>query len=317
MIKENIQLNDYTHYKIGGPARYFLEVSSTEELIGGLKDWHAISTDLPPEARKRFVLGSGTNLLVDDRGYNGLIIRNSIKFKNRDGNEVVFGGGLLFQEAIDFCIENSLSGIEWAGGLPGTVGGAVRGNAGAFGGETKDTVLEVESINLTTTNTIVRNNHECRFAYRHSIYKTDAAKDELITSAKFSLTPGNKEEIERIANEKIAYRNSRQPLRYPSAGSTFKNIDCAKAPADLVKKSADVIKNDPFPVIPVAHLLSECDLKGKSVGGAMISDMHPNFIVNTGNATASDIMSLIKMAQAAVQSKFNVSIEPEIMYLEY
>ncbi|OQA04610.1 MAG: UDP-N-acetylenolpyruvoylglucosamine reductase [bacterium ADurb.Bin400] len=315
MIKKNVPLNKYCHYRIGGLAKYFLEVNNIDDVINGLNEWKTISNGLNLASSNKFILGAGTNLLIDDHGYDGLVIRNNIRTINANNRDITFGAGLLFSEAIDYCIDQSLSGFEWAGGLPGTVGGAIRGNAGAFGGETKDNIVNVTSVNIETLEIINRPFETCEFNYRSSIYKTLHAKDELIVNGTFRFEPGNQAAIKQAVQEKINYRQSHQPLQYPSAGSTFKNVDCRLASGRLIESCQHVLKTDPMPVIPVAHLLSEAGLKGTKIGGAMISEMHPNFIVNVDNATAKDVLDLINLAKKTIKNKYAVEIEPEIIYL--
>lgn len=306
MLKQNVSLKDYSNYKIGGYASYFLGVNSKEELINSFNQWKAI--------KPLFVLGKGTNILISEEGFKGLIIYNNIKGFEKEEQKVTVGAGVLVSELLKFCIDNSLSGLQWAGGLPGTIGGAVRGNAGAFKGEIKDNILEVKSINLNNLEEKTRNNEQCEFSYRSSIFKTKA-KDEIIISVTFNLTNGNKKDIGALIKEKIDYRNEKHPMDLPSIGSTFKNIPVENVPKQLLTDFSSFIKNDPFPVVPVAKLLYLCDLKGKRQGNAQISQKHPNFIVNLGSAKSDDVKKLIMFAKKAVFEKFELNLEEEIMYL--
>ncbi|HZQ29593.1 MAG TPA: UDP-N-acetylmuramate dehydrogenase [Patescibacteria group bacterium] len=298
-VQENVPLSLHSNYRIGGPAKFFREVSSIADL-----------EDLS-KYEKIFILGGGTNILFRDVGFDGLVIKNNIKGIKLDGNKLIVGGGELISNILNFAIENSLSGLEWAGGLPGTIGGAVRGNAGAFGGEIKASVLLVRSFNLRTKRTLERNKEECDFKYRWSVFKT--SPDELIASVTLELESGDEEEIRKIANEKIQYRKNRHPLEYPNIGSTFKNIPYDKLPEKLQIEFKSYIKTDPFPVIPTTKLLALADLKGKRMGDAMISDKHPNFIVNLGGAKASDVLALIKIAKETIKEKWGIELEEEIM----
>ena len=221
MLKQNVSLKNYSNYKIGGNASYFLEVNSKEELLNGLKEWE--------EEKQIFILGKGTNVLISEKGFDGLVIHNNILGIEKREEEVLVGSGVLVSDFLNFCIENSLSGFEWAGGLPGTLGGAIRGNAGAFKGETKERVKEITSINLNTLVESKRSNKECQFDYRTSIFKT-IAKNEIITYIIFSLKKGEQAIIKNLIQEKIDYRNLKHPMEYPSIGSTFKNIPVEKIP---------------------------------------------------------------------------------------
>ncbi len=315
MIRQNVPLLDYSNYKIGGPAAYFLEVSTKEELLKGLREWRGISSNFPEDKRKMFVLGEGTNVLISDKGFNGLIIHNNILGIERKGEDLIIGAGTLIPQILNYCIENQLSGFEWAGGLPGTIGGAVRGNAGAFGGETKDNVKEVTSLNLDTLEEKTRANLECLFDYRFSFFKSEQGENEIILSATFSFKNGDKDSIRSLIQEKIDYRNAKHPMEYPNIGSTFKNIRVETVPKNWKNELSQYIKNDPFPVIPSAKLLFLANVKGKKIGDAQISDKHPNFIVNLSNASSNDVKALIAFARNAVKEKFNIELEEEIMYL--
>lgn len=314
MLKQNISLKDYSNYRIGGPAAYFLEIKSEADLIYGINEWEKVSKNFSENQKKIFILGKGTNILISEKGFDGLIIHNSINGIKLQNNSLEVGSGALLSEILDFCIQNSLSGMEWAGGLPGTIGGAVRGNAGAFKGETKDSVSEVYSLNLTSLMHENRLNEDCKFDYRTSIFKTKAT-DEIILSVELNFKKGNQEHIKKSIQEKIDYRNEKHPMDLPSIGSTFKNIPVESVPKQLLTDFSSFIKNDPFPVVPVAKLLYLCDLKGKRQGDAQISQKHPNFIVNLGNAKSDDVKFLIEFAKKAVFEKFGLNLEEEIMYL--
>ncbi len=315
----NIPLKKHSNYKIGGPADYFYEFKSKEELIEALREWKEIE----PDNSNILILGKGTNILFSDAGFRGLVLKDDLLLLLRSVNIVTVGSGTLLSELVNFCSQNSLSGLEWAGGLPGTVGGAVRGNAGAFGGETKDNCLEVESLGIETLKTKTRNNKECKFGYRQSVFKSvdrhrpggALPRREIILSAKFRLTKGNREEIKKKTQEKIDYRIDRHPLDLPNIGSTFKNIPIQQVPKKVRREFKDSIKDDPFPILPSAKLLATAGLKGKIVGGAKISEKHPNFIVNFNNARASDVLALIEIAKKQIKDKYDIALEEEIMYV--
>jgi UDP-N-acetylmuramate dehydrogenase len=314
-LQKGVLLKDYSNYKIGGEALYFLEVKKEEELVEGIREWQEISMDLPQDNKKIFVLGGGTNILFSDDGFKGLVIKISLDSIKLDGTNVLVGAGTLFSELTAFCAQNSLSGFEWAGGMPGTVGGAVRGNAGAFGGETKDNVLNVKSLNLKTLNFIEREKKECEFSYRSSIFKTSST-DEVILSATFGLEKGDSQEIEKQINEKIEFRKNKHPLENPNAGSVFKNVPFESIPGEFQNELSQYLKNDPIPVIPSAKIIYLTGLKGKRVGDAAVSEKHTNFIVNLGNAKARDVSDLITIIKNEVRQKYGISLEEEIMRLD-
>jgi len=320
MFQENISLSRYSSYKIGGPARYFFEAKSIEEIIKAVN--RARQMKLPV-----FILGGGTNILFSDEGFDGLILKPNTQFIKRENNTLRVGSGVSITQLLNYSITKNLSGLEWAAGIPGTLGGAIRGNAGAFGGETKDIIEEVISLDLSKRQPkiIKRKNKECQFNYRHSIFKK--TKKEIILEAKLVLKKGDKKLIEETVQRNINYRLKNQPLDYPSAGSVFKNVPLTQINADYTQINVDninvnqrthqrlsafPIKTDPFPIIPAAYLISEAGLKGVSFGGAMISPKHPNFIVNVLNATAHDVKTLILLAKNEVYKKFKIKLEEEI-----
>ena len=305
-LKTNIPLLDFSSFKIGGPAEYFFEVHTREELEEAL---HLA------QRLQLFVLGQGTNVLINDKGFLGLVIHNKLNGIKKQGNSLIVGSGVLVSDILDFCIESSFSGLEWAGGLPGTIGGAVRGNAGAFGGEIKDSVISISSLNIKTLSERTRSNKECKFAYRNSVFKSGGGKEEFIASVILNLKPGNKTKIQKLIAEKIDYRNLKHPMDYPNIGSIFKNIPLGKIPQRWKKEFGGFIKTDPFPIVPTAKLLALAGLKGVKVGGAMISDKHPNFIVNADKASAKDVKNLIQIAKNAIKEKYGIILEEEIVYL--
>ncbi len=314
-IQKDVTLKGYSNYKIGGRAKYFLNISNVDELIEGLREWEKISETLPI-----FVLGAGTNLLIDDRGFGGLVIHPNIKFIKKENGSVSVGAGVPIEDLLNFCAQNCLSGLEWGGGLPGTVGGAVRGNAGAFKGEIKDAIVQIVSIaNIADKEKEPeirkRNKVECKFDYRSSVFKKGEGKNEIIISAVLNLKKGNKKEIEEKIKDKIEYRKNRHPLEYPNIGSIFKNISLEKVPQKLLEQLKGSIKDDPFPLLPTAKLLAVAGLKGKKVGGAMVSQKHPNFIVNFNNATSEDVKALIYKIKEIIKEKYEVELEEEITIL--
>jgi UDP-N-acetylmuramate dehydrogenase len=314
MIQTNVLLKDYSNYKIGGLASYFLEAKSKESLIEGIKEWQEIRKDLSDKDRQIFVLGGGTNILFSDEGFNGLVIKISLNSISLMDNKISIGAGTLFSEVTEFCIQNSLSGFEWAGGMPGTVGGAIRGNAGAFGGETKDNVASVTSLNLDTFDIIQRSRDECEFSYRSSIFKTKAL-NEIVISADFIVKNGERSEIEKKIREEQEFRKSKHPLENPNAGSVFKNVPVDTIPKGRMPELSVYIKNDPFPVVPAAKIIFLSGLKGKQVGQAAVSEKHTNFIINLGGATAKDVKDLIEVIKSEVKQKYDLNLETEIMIM--
>jgi UDP-N-acetylmuramate dehydrogenase len=303
ILLQNIPLSKHSNYKIGGPADYFFEFKTVDELKEAIIEYKKIDENL----KNVFVIGKGTNVLFSDEGFRGLVMKNLIHSVKREGNILELGSGVLMEEAVRFATSNNLSGFEWAGGLPGSVGGAIRGNAGAFGGETKDNCIEVESLDLNTLKITKRNNKKCHFDYRWSVFK-EKENHEIIISGKFEFKNGDSASIKEETQMKIDYRIDRHPLDLP-------NIPIDKVPKEVLKKFEGSIKQDPFPVLPVAKLIAVSGLVGKTIGGAQVSTKHPNFIVNLKNARSRDVYDLINLVKKELKNKFQVDLEEEVLIL--
>ncbi len=303
-IMEGVSLAEYSNYRIGGPARYFCEAANEDQIREAVMFAREQKAPL-------FVLGGGTNLLIADAGFNGLVLKLTAAQIAADGEQVTAGAGVSVADLLKFTIAHSLSGLEWAGGLPGTLGGAIRGNAGAFQGEIKDRIVSAESFDVETLTTITRENAACKFAYRNSIFKEKNGR-EIILGATLKLEKGDLQKIAAGVQEKINYRLERHPMEYPNIGSTFKNVDLQLVPNVWRQAVAKVIKVDPFPVVPTAYLISEAGLRGTQHGGAMVSQKHPNFIVNLGGAKAADVNFLIAAVKEGVFEKYGIRLEEEI-----
>jgi UDP-N-acetylmuramate dehydrogenase len=306
VVERNILLKDHTTFNIGGPAEYFLLATQEKEILHAIK----IAKELKIAV---FVMGGGSNLLVSDRGIKGLVIKNQVKepIVLLEDAIVEAPAGIVLGKVVDFSISNSLEGLEWAGGLPGTFGGGIRGNAGAFGGEIKDTILNVRALD-NELNLKTLSNTECEFAYRTSIFKR---KNWIVLSASVKLKKGDKKSLKEIADSRINYRKEKHPLEYPNAGSVFKNIAVKDLAVKFQKEFADKVKQDPFPIVPAAWFIIGAGLAGKQIGQAQISKKHSNYIVNIGNAKASDVLALIDLAKASVKAKYGIDLEMEVQFL--
>lgn len=284
-VERNISLKEYTTFKIGGSAKYFFEAKTEQEIIKAITV--AKQLKLP-----FFVLGGGSNILVDDKGYKGLVIKiknNEIKIKN---NKIEVGAGVMLGRVVNIATKNNLSGMEWAAGIPGTIGGSIWGNAGAFNSSMSNIIKFVKVLDIKKNfKSINFNNKDCKFEYRDSIFKKK--QNIIIISVEINLKKSNKKIINNKVKEYFNYRIKHQPLNIPSAGSIFKNN---------VKFSA-------------GELIEKCGLKGNSIGGAKISEKHANFIVNFKNATAKDVQSLINLAKKRTKTKFGVVLREEINFL--
>jgi UDP-N-acetylmuramate dehydrogenase len=318
---KNEPLASHSNFNIGGPARFFFAAQSEGEIRDALLEANRLGAPV-------FILSGGTNVLFADEGFPGLVLKPELKFLKREGGRIFAGAGVLMRDLLNFAAENDLSGLEWAGGLPGTLGGAIRGNAGAFGGEIGDSVESVKSLDRNTLEILERDRKSCGFGYRSSVFRRgesvlmaskqygvasmERGNTEIILEAVLFLGAGESEKIRSAAEEKIRYRKERQPLEYPNIGSIFKNVPVENFKAGLSEELRSHVKTDPFPLIPAATLISQAGLKGKRIGGAAISEKHANFIVNTGGARATDVLGLIDLAKDKVLEKFGVKLEPEV-----
>lgn len=283
-LLENESMAKHTTFKIGGAAQMYVSVKSVSELSKLIK--------LANKEKVSFtVIGNGSNLLVSDNGICGLVIEigKNMAGYERDGNIIKAEAGVLLKRLASEAAANSLSGLEEVSGVPGTLGGGIFMNAGAYGGEIKDTVKSVTYVdNNGDIHTI--SGSECGFGYRKSIFSEGG---KYIVSAELELKNGNCDEIKAKMAEYTKRRREKQPLSFPSAGSTFKRPEGYFA----------------------GTLIEQAGLKGYKSGGAMISDLHAGFVVNCGGATAADVLAVIEHAKKTVFDKFGVMLEPEVRIL--
>jgi UDP-N-acetylmuramate dehydrogenase len=301
-IRENVLLRDYTTFKIGGPARYFFVAENKEDLKNAIL-W-AKKKKLP-----FFILGGGSNVLFSDKGFNGLVIKmQNTQYKIRN-TKIVAEAGVPLQKLVLETAKKGLSGLENLAGIPGTLGGGIWGNAGAFGREIGDLVEEVKILQIANGKLQIVNfkKEDCKFGYRESIFKRK--ENWIILEAILRLKKGKKKEIEEKIKEILRLRKEKQPLEFPSAGSVFKNVPIEKVPKEIREKFKEKIK-DGF--LPAGVLIEAVGLKGFQIGGAKISEKHANFIVNVGNAKASDVKELIEKIKKEVKKKFKIQLEEEI-----
>lgn len=285
---DNVRLHEpmkkHTTFRIGGPADYYLCPHSTEELQKILQICRENKLEF-------FILGNGSNLLVSDKGYRGVVIqlwKNFSDIETEDNTITVKAGALLSKVAAE-ALEESLTGMEFASGIPGTMGGAVMMNAGAYGGEMKDIIREV-TVLTREGELLTLSKEEMNFGYRTSVVKE---KGYVVISAVLQLRKGDREEIRKVMDELKERRVTKQPLDMPSAGSTFKRPEGNFA----------------------AKLIEDAGLKGFSVGGAMISEKHSGFVVNYNDASAEDVMELCRQVREKVKALSGVELEMEVKRL--
>ena len=280
-LKENVLLSEYSTFRIGGIARYLIEVDNAEDLKKVIQKVLELNLQF-------IVIGGGSNILFSSKGYNGLVI----VFKSN--NTFSINDNLIEVDAsvsLNYLINklNNYTGLEWAVGIPGTVAGAINGNAGAFGGEMSELIKQVKVLEVKDNQIIEKNfsKEDCKFSYRNSIFKNNS--NLIIASAILELKKDSEENVKQKIKNNLSKRMSKQPKGF-SIGSIFKNGEDFSA----------------------GELIEKAGLKGLQIGDAKISDEHANFIINLGEATSDDVLELIKIIKKEVKEKFSIDLEEEI-----
>lgn len=281
--QKDVPLSRHTTWKVGGPAEFLVQANDVSSLVALLKIVRAEEVPL-------FVLGKGSNILVSDRGLQGIAMRLGGEFTSIDvsGEALQAGGGAPLGSLVGKSLKASLEGFEFAVGIPGTVGGAVMTNAGAFSGSIAEVIGEVETLTL--------DGEQTRHTDIENVYRSPlVSRGEIVTCARFRLKNGSADRIRNMMDSAKAKRKETQPWGKATAGSVFKN-----PPGDSA-----------------GRMIEECGLKGKSVGGARVSDTHANFIINDGTAKASDIKRLIDLIRGEVRVRFGLDLELEIQLVGF
>lgn len=282
-LKENVDLKKYNTYKISGTAKYLIEVKDEESLV-------QLINYLKENNINYYVFGNGSNVVIPENEFNGVIIKlNEFNQIIIDDDEVTVGAGVMLPKLVNETVNNCLKGLEWASGIPGTLGGSVVGNAGAYLSEIFDFIVSVRVLDSGVIKELKKSDIE--YKYRYTSLKNN--KNVIVLSAKLRLEKGNSDESLNLMKKRMERRLESQPLDYPNAGSVFRNPE-----------------ND-F----AGRLIEECGLKGKTIGGAMVSTKHANFIINYDNASCSDVRDLIKLVHDEVLNKTGVDliVEQEII----
>jgi UDP-N-acetylmuramate dehydrogenase len=322
VIQKNIPLAPLTTFKIGGPAKFFAEVRNEAELLEALDFAKKNGLEI-------FMLGGGSNVLFSDKGFDGLVIklqetRDLPALKLRQASKIQKGikitgelvecwAGDNLSSIVNFAKENSLTGMEWAVGIPGTVGGAVRGNAGAYSGQMADNVYSVRVLNAENKKIIDYSREDCQFAYRSSIFKKN--HQLIILAVKLKLEKGEKEMIEKKMQETITKRNVVVPKGL-SAGSFFQNptVENLELRQKFEKDTGAKVQDGK---IPAGWLIEEAGFCEKKIGGIMVSGKHANFFINDGTATAEDVIILSSMIKQKLREELDVQIKEEVMYVGF
>ena len=296
-VKVNVPMSKFTTFQIGGPAKFFVIVEETEKLVGLLNF-------LSGEGIDYLIMGGGSNLLFSDDGFDGVVIKLTTYNLELVANTLQADAGVPLAKALNSTMERGLTGFEWSAGVPGTVGGAVRGNAGAYGGSTGNSVVKIE----VWENGEVRemSKEECGFGYRGSDLKKNPGI--VVLRVWFQFAPGDKMEIVSKVQGFLQRRKSRFPP-YPSAGCFFANIKLDKWPGD---KSILLPKFFEINEVPAGWMVEQVGAMGLRIGGAMVSDKHGNFIINVDKATQADILNLVAEISERVYNKFGVELQKEV-----
>jgi len=314
-IQENVELKQYSTFKLGGPAKYFFIAKSREEIIKAAQT--AKELDLP-----FFILGGGSNILVHDKGFDGLVIKVETKNLEMNDNIIKADAGVLLGQVVAMAMQNGLSGMEWAIGIPGTIGGAVRGNAGAYGSDTSANTMIVQTYDLKKNQEVEMTKAECQFEYRESIFKKNS--NLIILGAEFQFEQGDKEKIKNQMMEHTKTRICSQP-KFPSVGCSFKNIIVTDEIREKIKATDEnglkAIKTDTatgVSKIGAAWFIDRAGLKGHQIGGAKVSDEHANFIIKAEESgKADDVVQLISYIKQKVRTEFGIQLQEEAQYIGF
>lgn len=311
-VLENEPLAPYVWYKIGGPARYFFIAKTNDDLVAAL----TIADELK---LKYFILGSGTNILISDQGFDGLVIKQENNDFDIQDTEVHASSGALVVDVLAASLEAGLTGWPWIAGLPGTIGGAIRGNAGAYGEQIGDITKTVEV--YTSRGVQAYTAEQMRFRYRHSRLKEE---NGVVISVVVQLQHGDVATDKKLVEQYNQRRKDTQPLDAPNTGCTFKNINLAEVKVDTekIKQVLDLTDEEyavatKYNKLPASFVIDKLGLKGKSIGGAQVSDKHAAFIVNAGDAKAEHVIALISDIKMHVRDELGIQLQEEIQYVGF
>ena len=303
-VLRDAPLSAYTRFAIGGPADLYAETSSVEAFIAAL----AVARS---SGRDYMVMGGGTNLIVSDSGFRGIMLRYVGRQILAAGTRIHCDAGAVLQDLVDFSIARGLAGLETLAGIPGSVGAAVYGNAGAYGHSISERVARVrfydgERVRLFES-------AECQFHYRESIFKRH--KEWIVFSTELQLAAGNAEELRRTAADILEVRNRKFPVTMKCAGSIFKNFLLAELPPAVASEVPENVVREGK--VPAAYFLEKVGAKGMSRGDIHVANYHANLIYNAGQGTAADLCALIEELKARVRRQFGVELEEEVQYVGF
>lgn len=317
-VLENLSLSEIAYYHIGGKARYVLKIVDRNDIF------QAIAFLREHKIKQYLILGLGSNVIIGDHDFDGAVLwlyGDGQSLKIIDEHMIQAFAGETVDSLIQFSFQHSLIGLEWAGGLPSGVGGAVRGNAGCFGSVIKDAIVEVEAVDIDDPQLVVKtfSTEELAFSYRDSFFKKHP--NLLIISATFKLIHAGADALEKakeVYQAHITYRQTNHPMEYPSCGSVFKNIVKPEEVEKILSvwpDARELSEGKWHKKISMGYVINRLGFSGRRVGGAMVSPKHTNYIVNLDQAKAEDVKALIGEIQARFTEMFGFTPEPEVIIL--
>lgn len=301
-VSADTPLSRYTRFGIGGPADLYAETDSVEAFIEAMAA--ARASGMPT-----MVIGGGTNLIVSDAGFRGIVLRYRAEALLAANGRVVAQAGAVLQDLVDFTVARGLKGLETLAGIPGSVGAAVYGNAGAYGHSISERVVKVQFFDGECVR--VFGNEECEFRYRESIFKRH--KEWIIFSTQLLLDEADAGELKKVADDILKVRNEKFPVTMKCAGSIFKNLLLRELPEEVAAEVPDKVVREGK--IPAAWFLEQVGAKGMSRGDIRVADYHANLIYNVGAGTAADLRAVIDELKARVRARFGIGIEEEVQYV--
>ena len=306
VVKENVSLKEYTTFKIGGKARYFMTIQSLEDLRDALlfADEHKVSY---------VILAGGSNVLIADNGFDGLVIHMKNDVITMKDTNITIGAGAELMDLILFAARKGLGGMENMTGIPGSIGGAVRGNAAAFGTETKDLLQSVEVLDTKTDEIVTFDVQKCHFSYRSSVFKSEGSY--IVLSATFNFVKGDEAQIEQNMYNILSKRNAKHIQNIQSAGSFFINPEVSdELQEDFHKEKGVKSRNGR---VPAGWLLDLAGVYKKKIGGIQAGETHANYFINDGTGTAEQVMQLAAVARSRVRNEFGVQLQEEVTYIGF
>lgn len=301
-LRENAPLAELTRFGIGGPADLLVEAADAAAFLAAVRACRA-------SGQPFYVIGEGSNLVVSDRGYRGVVLRLAARTLSAEGTRIFADAGAGLQELVDFAVARGLQGLQTLAGIPGSVGAAVYGNAGAYGHSISEGVTRVEFFDGNAIREFASS--ECRFGYRESIFKSH--KDWIILRVHLELAPGDAAALRRRADEIMRVRDEKFPPAMKCAGSIFKNLLAADLPGPVAAAiPPEAIREGK---VAAAYFLEQVGAKGRGLGGVQVASYHANLIYNSGGGTAGDLRALIDDLRARVQERFGILLDEEVQYL--